>query len=113
MPLTEIMLDPRRAPREPVTMPCSVSAVALLVTSATVLNISPYGAMVRSNAQLEQGQSLTITVPVIGSLNGKVIWSTKSAFGMEFIGSISLADYVLLMSKVKKLADRSGQDRRT
>jgi hypothetical protein len=101
MALEKLSLDPRRSPREPVTLPCRVTSAELLEVHATLLNISPFGAMARCAEPMTLDQRVTINLPIIGRVPSRIIWATSSAFGVEFSSQLPLAGYLALLKAAK------------
>ena len=96
--------DQRRAPREAVDVRSLIWGGRLAPSPALIVNISPYGCMVRTDERVKIGQSLTVDMPGVGSLNGQVIWTLDARIGIEFDEMIPLDDYLAMMSQMTENA---------
>ncbi len=89
--------DQRTSPRTdvyariPVTLPDGRAAMV------TVVNISSDGLLMRHEHKLEEGSTVWVSMPVIGKLKGRTIWSLGGRSGINFVESIDVRDYVPLL----------------
>ena len=69
-----------------------------------VVNISPHGMMARCERDLQVGDRIRVTFPVVGVVAGDVRWSLGGRIGVQFDPAVDLAGYyelVALMMKAK------------
>jgi hypothetical protein len=90
----------RRAPREAVDVRSQIWGTRLAPCPALIVNISPYGCMVRTDERIRIGQGLTVDVPGVGGRPGQVIWAMDARIGIEFEDMIPLDDYLATMSRI-------------
>lgn len=94
---TYVAADMRAAPRRgchyrmPVTMP------DYLQRFATITDVSADGLRFRSDRILDEGDQVTIKMPIIGRMLANVIWSKGGNTGVQFEDSISSQDYIPLL----------------
>lgn len=77
-------VDPRR--REPRTSACAEVALRQLGQNAVegrLINISSRGFMVETDALIETGSRVWLTLPGAGRINGLVLWSKNGRVGGE------------------------------
>jgi len=68
----------------------------------TIVNISALGMMARCEHDIKEGDWLTVTLPVIGSVAAQVRWSLGGRIGCELERMIELADYYALLAAMLK-----------
>lgn len=92
-----VAADMRAAPRRgchyrmPVTMP------DFLNRFATVVDLSADGLRFRTDRTLDEGDQVTIKMPLIGRILAHVVWSKDGNTGVQFDESISSQDYIPLL----------------
>ncbi|MBT2187702.1 PilZ domain-containing protein [Sphingobium nicotianae] len=91
----------RRAPRESVDYPSRIRGRRLAPTTALIVNISPYGCMVRCDRIMPIGTMLEVDLPGMASRRGTVIWSLGARMGLEFETGISVESYLALLPQMK------------
>ena len=90
-------VDQRISPRSdvyarvPVTLPDGRQVIV------TVVNISADGLLMRHEQKLEDGSMVTVSLPVLGKVAARSVWSLGGRSGVQFIDSISLRDYSPLL----------------
>ena len=96
-----VLSNQRRIERDEVFHRTTVSIVGRAPQRALVVDLSPLGCMVRSEAAAERGQPMSIALPVMGRLDGSVAWSIMGRIGMEFAKPIGKELYDSLLGLVK------------
>ena len=92
-----IGVDQRVSPRTdiyarmPVTLPDGRSAMV------TVVNISADGILMRHEHKLEEGSTVLLSLPVIGRVKARTVWSLGGRSGVNFFESIDMRDYIPLL----------------
>lgn len=97
--------ESRRAPREAIDCRSQIRTATVPSSSALIVNISPHGCMIRSDQAVPIGERLTVDVPGVGDLRGRVIWSLGARFGIEFEAPIALEPYLAMLSLLKESSD--------
>lgn len=88
----------RCAPRESVDCPSRIWSGATPPSAALIVNLSPYGCMVRGDRIVPVGAPLMVELPEVGALRGTVIWSMGARIGMEFDTPIPLDRYLDILA---------------
>lgn len=87
-------IDQRASPRTdvyarlPMTLPDGRSVIVTLV------NISADGMLVRHDNPLSDGDSITVSLPVIGKVKGRAVWTVGGRSGLQFDETIDARDYI-------------------
>ncbi len=74
----------RREPREEVSAEVPLRQLGQTAVDARLLNISSRGFMAETEALIEPGSRLWLTLPAAGRVNGLVIWARNGRIGGEF-----------------------------
>ena len=94
---TYVGVDKRAAPRTdvyarlPLVMPDGQPAMV------TAVNISADGILVRLDRKLDEGALVHLSMPVIGKVPGRAVWSLGGRSGINFIETIPVRDYETLL----------------
>lgn len=92
-------VDQRRAPRDLVDMVSHVTARGR-THGVRIINISPLGAMCRSDGGLLVGEQMTIWLPIVKDHPAEVRWVEDGRLGVEFLQPITPRTYDALMALV-------------
>lgn len=90
-------VDQRQAPRSdvyarvPMTLPDGRQAIV------TVVNISADGLLMRHDQRLEDNSLVQLSLPVLGRVAARSVWSLGGRSGVQFVESISMRDYSPLL----------------
>jgi hypothetical protein len=90
-------LDQRSTPRHdvyarlPVTLPDGRSAMV------TAVNISADGLLMRIDQSVPEGGAVSVALPVIGKVKGRVVWCIGGRAGINFAERIEDRDYLPLL----------------
>lgn len=90
-------LDQRSAPRSDVYVRMPIVLPDGLQDVCTIVNISADGLLIRFSRTFETGETLMFRLPVIGTVQSQVIWSTGGKTGVQFIEMIQIEDYLPLL----------------
>jgi len=90
--------DPRRAPREAVDCATRAWSSRLAPAPVQIVNISPYGCMLRGPQPVRIGERVTVDIPGVGERRGLVIWTLGERSGIEFESAIALQPYLDMLS---------------
>lgn len=93
--------DSRRTPREMVFWPTQIDGCRLKPTDALIVNLSPSGCMVRSEAIVAPIEQVTLTLPVVGHTEAKVMWVLGGRIGLEFAIILPLHSYLPMLHEMK------------
>lgn len=74
----------RREPRASVSAEVPLRQLGQNAVEARLINISSLGFMAETNAQIEPGSRLWLTLPGEGRVNGLVVWAKNGRVGGEF-----------------------------
>ncbi|WP_330705653.1 PilZ domain-containing protein [Novosphingobium resinovorum] len=66
-----------------------------------VANISPHGCMIRGGPDLERGERLTFRLPIVGQIEGHLVWSHGDRAGFQFERLIRADDFAKLVAKLQ------------
>lgn len=108
MPLLPKPKEGRRAPREEVCYRCQIGGQTLSPTTALIVNISPYGCMIRCNKDVQSGTALRFTLPVIGACEGQIVWAIGGRLGFEFKSPLPLDPYLAMLAEISRSGDELG-----
>jgi len=108
MPFSSNPKEGRRAPREEVCYRCQISAPALPATAALIVNISPYGCMVRCSKDVQTGTRVSFKLPVIGPCEGLIVWAIGGRLGLEYDSPIPLQPYLAMLGEMSRSGDEMG-----
>lgn len=89
--------DQRTAPRTDVYARIPASTPDGRQLTVTLVNISADGLLFRSESQLPESVDIQVTLPVLGRVSGRTIWSLGGRTGMQFDQRISEGDYLPLL----------------
>jgi len=63
----------------------------------TLVNISADGVLARHEHRLEEGDMVQLSMPVIGKVSGRAVWSIGGRTGVQFTSRIPDRDYAPLL----------------
>lgn len=93
-----LSIESRRAARDivsfraPFDMPNGGRATALFV------DISPFGFMSRTAAELQTGDIVTVKLPFVGARAARIVWSLGGRIGGEFLEPIIPPSYARMLA---------------
>jgi PilZ domain len=90
-------VDQRQSPRTDVYARIPLVMEDGRTATVTVVNISADGLLMRHDAKLVEDSIVTVSLPVIGKVKGRAIWSLGGRSGINFMQSIELRDYQPLL----------------
>ena len=109
--LARIELEPqsaeqRQAARRPLQLEVESGNVAA-AASATVRNLSETGLLIEAGKEFAVGDTLTLRLPMAGSVEAAVIWARAPFYGCEFARPVSRAvvSAALLRSPIDEPAE--------
>ncbi len=73
----------RREPRESVSAAVPLRQLGQTAVDAQLVNISSHGFMVETDAHIEPGSRVWLTLPGAGRVNGLVVWAKNGRVGGE------------------------------
>jgi hypothetical protein len=100
----QVQPERRQSERDEVFYRTRASAPGLGNFPVQVVNISANGLMARTEAEVQVGQSLTIRLPVMGTVKAEVRWSLGGRIGCQFQRMIDLASYLDMLGTLMKEA---------
>lgn len=90
-------VDQRTAPRTDVYARIPASLPDGRQLTVTMVNISADGLLFRHDGQLAQDAEMHVSLPVLGKVAGRTVWSLGGRTGMQFATRISEDDYLPLL----------------
>lgn len=90
--------DGRAEPRDEVYHRTRMTLADRRVVSGLVVNLSPHGLMVRTDAEIAGGEQLRIALPVVGTVGASVRWSLGGRIGCRLDHAIAPRDYRALLA---------------
>jgi len=67
-----------------------------------IVNLSPSGCMVRSDARLTPGDRITLFLPTIREIEAQVMWALGGRAGIEFDKPLALPSYSAILSEMQR-----------
>ncbi len=98
----------RRATREEVCYRCEVSVPHRAPVAGLIVNISPFGCMLRCTESIACGATVAFELPRLGRWQGLVIWSVGGRLGVEFDRDIALEPYLAILGDLRRPGDEMG-----
>ena len=98
------LADGRREGREDVHFRAKAFGPDARQLNLVIVNLSPHGMMARCERELQIGDRIRITLPVVGVVASDVRWSLGGRLGAQFDPAIDQAGYyehIALMMKAK------------
>ncbi len=102
MYLSRLAKDVRRSPREDVSWQTQINAPDMPPTEVLIVNLSPSGCMVRSDAILVPGEPTMLILPMIGQTEAQVMWALGGRAGLEFITPLPLQCYSSIVGEMHR-----------
>jgi hypothetical protein len=90
--------NPREVKRDEVDFCVSMRRPREGRADARVVNLSPQGFMVRTDAFFQAGEAVLIDLPVVGEIQAKVIWALGGRVGAQLATPIASDDYEQLLA---------------
>jgi proline racemase len=66
---------------------------------ARVVNLSSHGFMVRTEEAFQQGEQVSIKLPVLGEVTAKIAWALGGRVGGQFLTPVDPARYAEMLKK--------------
>lgn len=101
-------VEERRASRTDVDFHAQLKLQGMAASHVHLVNISPFGCMVRTRSELPQGQQVQLRLPGFAPVAGRVVWSKLDRAGIEFLGMIERRDYDALLPALNPLKGPAG-----
>lgn len=92
-------LEERRSPRDEVDFHCQAQLKAGQV-HVHLVNISPLGCMIRCATIAIPEEPLSLRLPLLGSIGGRVAWAKLDRIGIEFTQPIDGQAYPALLAQL-------------
>jgi len=96
----------RRAPRDEVALPTRMHTQDQLSADVLLVNISPFGFMVREYGATPKGAIVRLALPRLGQVAAKVVWSLGGRVGAEFIKPIDSYAYTAMLNAARAKRQR-------
>lgn len=88
-------VEPRRRElRESVSAAIPLRQLGQTPVDAQLVNLSSHGFMVETEAEIEPGARVWLTLPGAGRVNGLVIWAKNGRIGGEFAERVDPLDVI-------------------
>jgi len=98
--------DQRRAPRDEVALPTRMFTQDQQTSDVLLVNISPFGFMVREYGATPKGAIVRLLLPRLGQVAGKVVWSLGGRVGAQFIKPIDPYAYTAMLNAARAKRQR-------
>ncbi|MFM6854204.1 MAG: PilZ domain-containing protein [Sphingopyxis sp.] len=90
-------LDQRASPRTDVYARLPLVLADNRTATATAVNISADGLLIRFEQPMVAGHIITLSLPIIGRVKAMVVWSIGGMSGLQFCAAIEPRDYTALL----------------
>lgn len=90
-------VDQRQSPRTDVYARVPLTLADGRTSMVTVVNISADGLLMRHDNRIDDDDVVTISLPVIGKVKARCVWSLGGRSGINFIETIEVRDYLPLL----------------
>lgn len=94
-------VDPRRDERVDVAHRTTVSD-GRRSQRATIVNLSRFGLLARTDTDFEPGAVVSVSLPVVGAVEAEVVWGLGGRAGCQFVDVISEDRYALILSVIPR-----------
>lgn len=91
-------VDDRAEPRDEVYHRTRLTLVDRRAVTATVVNLSPHGLMLRVEAEVAVGDIVNVALPVVGIVRATVRWALGGRIGCQLERVIAPRDYGALLA---------------
>ena len=98
--------EQRRAQRDEVALPTRMFVKDHQGSDVLLVNISPYGFMVREYGETPKGAIVRLSLPRLGQVAAKVVWSLGGRVGAEFIKPIDHYAYMAMLNAARQKRQR-------
>lgn len=98
-------VDQRRADRDAIGVPTLLRRCSPPVTApmpATLANLSPLGFLVRIDIDIIDGAIVALTLPMLGEVRARAIWSMGRDLGAEFLSPIAPLHYDNVLAALER-----------
>lgn len=97
-----VQTDRREAPREEVYHRARAATGNGTMLALEIVNISASGFMARTEEPFAEGDTIRVTLPVIGDVAAGVRWSLGGRIGCEFPRRLDVAPYLELLGRLMR-----------
>lgn len=87
----------RRSPRAPVSFDARLGRGGLDRTLCRVVDLSIHGARLQTYSSMKPGSMIWLTLPLVGPVAAKIVWSDDFVAGCEFQTPLDRASYDALL----------------
>ncbi|MBA4047486.1 MAG: PilZ domain-containing protein [Sphingomonas sp.] len=87
----------RRSPRAPVSLDARIGRGGLDRALCRVVDLSIHGARLQVYSPMKQGSMIWLTLPVIGPVAAKVVWSDDFVAGCQFNSPLTVDMFETLL----------------
>jgi len=98
----------RRAARVETESEISMRKLGCTAVDARLINISSHGFMVETDAYIEQGARVWLSLPGLPRMNALIIWARGSKVGGEFSAPIDPLDVLQVIGEKSGYAPTNG-----
>ena len=84
----DLSCEPRREPRLDVSAAVPIRELGTTAVDARLVNISSHGFMAETDADIEAGSRVWLTLPGVKRVNALVIWCDEGRLGGQFASPI-------------------------
>lgn len=107
-----VVPEMRGAARHPIDYTVTAEHRQLGELEVHLVNISHQGFMVRGGPEMERGERLVFRLPVIGRIEGHLVWSHDDRAGYQFERIIRADDFAKLVVQMQPDRERRRGMRR-
>lgn len=98
--------EQRRAQRDEVALPTRMFSQDHQGSDVLLVNISPFGFMVREYGETPKGAIVRLALPRLGQVSARVVWSLGGRVGAEFIKPIDNYAYMAMLNAARQKRQR-------
>ena len=94
--------EDRGEPRDEVLFRTRVTLADRRTPHVVVVNVSPHGLMLRSDAAVSVGEWIKVQLPVIGEVHAAVRWALGGRIGCQLERAVPIGDYYPLLAALRR-----------
>ena len=93
--------EERAEPRDEVLYRARIVLADRRVASGVVVNVSPHGLMIRTEAVIAAGEWIRVQLPVAGEVHAAVRWALGGRLGCECASLAPPRDYPVMLAAMR------------
>jgi hypothetical protein len=105
-PAIDDTLQQRRVPRDEVALPTRMTDSDGRSADILLVNISPLGFMARESGATPKGAIVKLSLPRLGDVEARIVWSLGGRVGAEFSKPIDAYAYAAMLNATRSRRQR-------